>query len=205
MSQAATRFDGYDLREELRPSALFDREAHRIKSESERPDDLPEPEEPGIIPKPVLDPLHGEIRVLSETVVQVFTDHDIYHELVEWMDEVFEIPRGYDVYWLDVSDYGPEPHALIVLREDDAVNEYLPETGVKVEHYYQRGEYAGERTTAMAIGGGVTNGGKTTSPTEAAQIADRGVRGEDARDVGYNGWTWWSIVGHDLTLDTLRG
>lgn len=204
MSQKQRRFDGEDLRDELRPPELFDRDEHRYLSEDERPDGLDEPEEPGMIPMPVLDPLHGPICVVNESVVQVFTERDIYHELVEWLDEVFEIPRGYDVYWLDVSEYGLDSHALIVLRDDETVNEHEVDDGVKVEHRYQRGDYAGERTTAVVIGGGVTNGGKITSPTEAAQIADRGIRGEDARELGYNGWTWWSVPASDVTLANLR-
>lgn len=210
--KSLSAFDAHDLKEEMRPPAIAEDDGW-IRPESEWPDDLDDPLEPGMVPMPVLDPQHGEIRVLTERVVQVFTDEDIYHELVEWLDEVFEIPVDYDVYWVDIEPTDKrsniEPHALIVLGVDDGTKVFWPEDDAPMLHHkYQRGAYSGEVAYAFVHGGGVcvelehstTN---PLSPTQSAERADDAVRGADSVS-GKNGWKWWSIIGTDIDLGDLR-
>ena len=66
--------------------------------------------------------------------------------------------------------------------------------GTVLRHRYQRGDYSGEIVEATVRGGRLSVGGdtqETRSPTGAAQVADKQLRGDDARGKGYNGWTWW--------------
>lgn len=204
-------FTATDLKDELRPPELFDHDEGWYVPEEERdlPDHWDEPLEPGMMPKPVLDPAHGPIRMPCSHVVQVHTDVDIYHELVEWLDEVFTVPRGYDVFWCDLShDYGEttvEPHALIVMRDDDEVNEYDPDDPVPLQHLYQRGDFSGEIAHAEIHDGGIVVNDHVMKPTKAAEVSDCNVRGDAAREKGYNGWTWWEVATPlPFNLDFLR-
>lgn len=75
---------------------------------------------------------------------------------------------------------------------DSPLNE-LPD-GTVVRHRYQRGDYSGETAEATVQDGRLSVDGdtqETRSPTGAARVADKQVRGDDARGEGYNGWTWW--------------
>ena len=72
--------------------------------------------------------------------------------------------------------------------------------GTVVRHRYQRGEYSGETVEATVQGGRLSVGGdtqETRSPTGAARVADKQLRGDDARGEGYNGWTWWEYETED--------
>lgn len=207
MSQATiARFDGYDLKDELRPPELCDDAQRRVRDGAS--------DDRGLLPRPVLDRQHGEVCVVSDRVVQVFTDEDIYHELVEWLDEVFEVPVSYTVHWnaMDISHGNSEiePHALILLGVDDTTRTFdVGESGPTFRHDYKRGDYAGEANHLIVTPDGrlqVSAGEPTiaSSLSEAAEIADQQTRGEDARSVGFNGWTWWEVPGTDVTLDDLR-
>jgi hypothetical protein len=71
--------------------------------------------------------------------------------------------------------------------------ERLPD-GTVVRHPYSRGEYSGSSVEATVVGDQLSVDGdtqETRSPTGAARVADKKLRGEDARGEGYNGWTWW--------------
>ena len=74
------------------------------------------------------------------------------------------------------------------------------ENGTTLRHIYTSGHYDGDVVTVSVkderifVPGdsGPDNSDYTTrTPTGAARVADRLHRGEDARDSGYNGWTWW--------------
>ncbi len=76
--------------------------------------------------------------------------------------------------------------------EDSALSQ-LPD-GTVVRHRYQRGDYSGETVEAAVQGGRLSvedDTQETRSPTGAARVADKQLRGDDARGEGYNGWTWW--------------
>lgn len=214
MPEQTSAFDAHDLKEEMRPSELWTPETgYRDDWSEDDRDDFVEPLEDGMLPHPVLDPQHGHIHVLSDDVVQVTTDEDIYHELVEWLDEVFDIPRGYDVYWVDLNApdkrSSVEPHALIHLRDDFETRVFWPEDDhPTLVHRYQRGPYSNTNVFAFIGDGGIRvereeDAMAPMSPSESANEADKHHRGDDA-SLGKNGWTWWEIVGTGLELDALR-
>lgn len=220
MSQATTdRFDGHDLRDVLRPSDAWDttddttsfgwyRQLTDIDEEHIAMDAGKE-----YCTLPVLDPGHGEVRVLNDDVVQVFTDEDIYHELVEMLERVFEIPVGYDVNWVDMREgrNAPGSFALIRLRRDGEVHAMSRDEPLTLVHEYKRGDYAGKSIYAMIQDGGVVPLtalgeilGDADTPTGAATTADEAVRGDDSIDVGINGWNWWRIEDSPFPLSLLR-
>lgn len=72
--------------------------------------------------------------------------------------------------------------------------------GTILRHVYKRGKYRREEVQAGIKGERIDVSGDpgpdgtkytTRTPSGAAQVADRHYRGKDARDSGYNGWTWW--------------
>lgn len=72
--------------------------------------------------------------------------------------------------------------------------------GTVVRHRYQRGDYSGETVEATVQDGGLSVDGdneRTRSPTGAARVADKQLRGDDARGEGYNGWLWWEYENED--------
>ena len=78
--------------------------------------------------------------------------------------------------------------------------------GTVLKHVYQRGKYSGEEVTVSVKGERINVSGDpgpahtdytTRTPTGAARVKDRHYRGEDARDGGYNGWTWWRYKNED--------
>ncbi|GAB3328340.1 hypothetical protein [Haloplanus salinarum] len=72
--------------------------------------------------------------------------------------------------------------------------EKLPD-GTVVRHSYSRGDYGGQSVEATVVGDQLSVEGdtqETRSPTGAARVADKKLRGDDARGEGYNGWTWWT-------------
>ncbi len=76
--------------------------------------------------------------------------------------------------------------------EDSALSQLSD--GTVVRHRYQRGDYSGETVEATVQAGRLSLEGdnqETRSPTGAARVADKQLRGDDARGEGYNGWTWW--------------
>ncbi|WP_049933948.1 hypothetical protein [Halorubrum lacusprofundi] len=82
--------------------------------------------------------------------------------------------------------------------EDSELSE-LPD-GTIVRHRYQRGDYGGETVEATIQGGRLSvedDTQETRSPTGAARVADKQLRGDDARGEGYNGWTWWEYETED--------
>jgi len=205
-----TAFDGDRFRDALRPPEL----ARDTENRAQPPtggDDR------GILPKPYLDPLHGEIRVLSDSMVAVMTRRGLYSELTDWLEDHFadRIPVNYEVHWnaMRVSRSGSEvePHALIRLgiNADENVIYDAGESGPVFVHEYERGPYAGQQARLVVfpdgsfrVGGGKAL--KAESPTHAAQLADREVRGDDAPELGWNGWEWWSFADGSATLDALR-
>jgi hypothetical protein len=69
-----------------------------------------------------------------------------------------------------------------------------------VRHRYQRGDYSGETVEATVQGSRLSveeDTQETRSPTGAARVADKQLRGDDARGEGYNGWTWWEYETED--------
>ena len=91
---------------------------------------------------------------------------------------------------------------------DSALSE-LPD-GTVVRHRYQRGGYSGETVEATVQGGRLSvedDTQETRSPTGAARVADKQLRGDDARGEGYNGWTWWEYETEDgewVAIDELK-
>lgn len=82
--------------------------------------------------------------------------------------------------------------------EDSALSKL--NDGTVVRHRYQRGDYSGETVEATVQGGRLSVDGDTQdtrSPTGAARVADKQLRGDDARGEGYNGWTWWEYENED--------
>ncbi len=82
--------------------------------------------------------------------------------------------------------------------ENSALSQ-LPD-GTVVRHRYQRGDYSGKKVEATVRGGRLSVEGdtqETRSPTGAARVADKKLRGDDARGEGYNGWTWWEYETED--------
>jgi hypothetical protein len=82
--------------------------------------------------------------------------------------------------------------------EDSALSKL--DDGTVLRHRYQRGDYSGEVVEATVQGGRLSVEGdtqETRSPTGAAQVADKQLRGDDARGKGYNGWTWWEYENED--------
>lgn len=72
--------------------------------------------------------------------------------------------------------------------------------GTVLRHVYKRGKYRGDEVRATVSGERIDVSGDpgpdrtnctTRTPTGAARVADRHHRGNDARNGGYNGWTWW--------------
>lgn len=211
-------FSATDLKHEMRPPELWTPETgFRDDWSVDDRDDFVElrDEEEGLLPHPVLDPMHGPIRPITEDWVQVLTVEDVYHELVEWLDEVFDIPRGYDVYWVDLEPTGQnvaiEPHALIHLRDDQEVHVNWPTAvdSLPVAHHYKRGDHRGHEANGRINDGGieVLSGSayeESRSPSSAAARADEVVRGDAAPDSGQNGWDWWSVGDDEFPLDALR-
>lgn len=82
--------------------------------------------------------------------------------------------------------------------EDSALSQLSD--GTVVRHRYQRGDYSGESVEATVQGGRLSVEGdtqETRSPTGAARVADKQLRGDDARGEGYNGWRWWEYETED--------
>lgn len=82
--------------------------------------------------------------------------------------------------------------------EDSALSKLSD--GTVTRHRYQRGDYSGETVEATVQGGQLSVEGdtqETRSPTGAARVADKQLRGDDARGEGYNGWTWWEYETED--------
>lgn len=82
--------------------------------------------------------------------------------------------------------------------EDSALTQLSD--GTVVRHRYQRGDYSGQAVEATVQGGRLSVEGdtqETRSPTGAARVADKQLRGDDARGEGYNGWTWWEYKTED--------
>jgi hypothetical protein len=82
--------------------------------------------------------------------------------------------------------------------EDSALSQLSD--GTVVRHRYQRGDYSGEMVEATVQAGRLSVEGdtqETRSPTGAARVADKQLRGDDARGEGYNGWTWWEYETED--------
>jgi len=82
--------------------------------------------------------------------------------------------------------------------EDSALSKL--DDGTVVRHRYQRGDYSGESVEATVQGGRLSvedDTQETRSPTGAARVADKDLRGDDARGEGYNGWTWWEYENED--------
>lgn len=209
MSATDFRFDANDLKDELRHPEAWDDDEFWYVPEDELPDHLWTEDDGGRRDCPILDPMHGRIYTPCPHVVQVMTDRDIYHELVQWLDEVFEIPRGYDVHWLDYEyNYGDanlKPHAVIVLRDDSEVIEHGEDEGFPIRHLYKRGEHAGKMARGEIRNGRIHTSGQTfDSLTAAAEHADGELRSETPD--GYNGWQWWEYANDQpFTLDYLRG
>lgn len=93
----------------------------------------------------------------------------------------------------DDRDSRETTHGSPSVNSADSELNALPD-GTVVRHRYQRGDYSGEEVEATVQGGRLSVEGddaETRSPTGAARIADKKVRGDDARGEGYNGWTWW--------------
>ena len=89
--------------------------------------------------------------------------------------------------------------------EDSALNQ-LPD-GTVVRHRYQRGDYSGEIVEATVQGGRLSvedDEQDTRTPTGAARVADKQLRGDDARGEGYNGWTWWEYETEDGDWETIN-
>jgi len=203
MARSATdRFDGHDLRDELRPPGLFDRDTGRLYP------DVGDNE--GFLPEPVLDAMHGRVNVVSDSVVTIATYEGLYHELVELLDDVFDVPCGYSVYWVDLSGQS-ESVALIRLRDDETVRVHSPDEPVSVIHHYQRGDYSGMTAVGHIRDGGVVALNREdeeltgpVTPSKAALIADGAVRGEASPESGINGWTWWTLSDGETELDSFR-
>ena len=94
---------------------------------------------------------------------------------------------------LDDRDARTTTHAAQTSQSADSALEKLDD-GTVVRHRYQRGDYSGNTVEATVQGGRLSVEGDTQatrSPTGAARVADKGLREDDARGEGYNGWTWW--------------
>ena len=100
---------------------------------------------------------------------------------------------------LEDRDNRQTAHNSPVTEADDSALSQLPD-GTVVRHRYQRGDYSGETVEATVQGGQLSvedDTQETRSPTGAARVADKQLRGDDARGEGYNGWTWWEYETED--------
>jgi len=60
--------------------------------------------------------------------------------------------------------------------------------GTKIRYKYRRGDFAGTVIEAEVREGHIVYDGERYSPTGAARVALRNVRGEEYE---VNGWEWW--------------
>jgi hypothetical protein len=100
---------------------------------------------------------------------------------------------------LEDRDNRETTHNSQAAEAEDSALSRLPD-GTVVRHLYQRGDYAGKTVEAAVQGGRLSvesDTQKTRSPTGAARVADKQLRGDNARGEGYNGWTWWEYKTDD--------
>lgn len=108
---------------------------------------------------------------------------------------------------LEDRDNRATTHNSSTTSSDDSALSNLPD-GTVVRHRYQRGDYSGETVEATVRGGRLSvedDSQETRSPTGAARVADRQLRGDDARGEGYNGWTWWEYETEDGEWEQIDG
>ena len=107
---------------------------------------------------------------------------------------------------LEDRDNRATTHNGQVADADDSALNQLPD-GTVVRHRYQRGDYSGETVEATVQGGRLSvedDEQDTRTPTGAARVADKQLRGDDARGEGYNGWTWWEYETEDSDWKTIN-
>jgi hypothetical protein len=107
---------------------------------------------------------------------------------------------------LEDRDNRKTTHDSHQTRAEDSALDQLSD-GTVVRHRYQRGDYSGEMVEATVQGGRLSVKGdtqKTRSPSGAARVADKQLRGDDARGEGYNGWTWWEYETEDGDWESIN-
>lgn len=116
--------------------------------------------------------------------------NDVVARVLEHVDEDAAL-KDRDARTTTHTNHGSQSEDSSLSKLDD---------GTVVRHRYQRGDYGGEAVKATVQGGRLSVDGdnqETRSPTGAARVADKQLRGDDARGEGYNGWTWWEYENED--------
>lgn len=130
----------------------------------------------------------------------VVADDDVSDRDESWNDVLARVlAHVNEEEALEDRDNRVTTHDSTETSADDSALEQLAD-GTVVRHRYQRGEYSGETVEATVRGGRLAVDGdtqETRTPTGAARVADKQLRGDDARGEGYNGWTWWEYETDD--------